>query len=118
VLVEFTLVAILVVIIALGVVQLAAALHVRNMATSAASEGARLAAAHDRGLAEGEARAHELLAASVGSIPAQIEASPTTVGGAEAVVVEIDVPVPVFGLWGIGSLHVQAHALKEVDRGT
>lgn len=117
-LVEFTLVAILVVIIALGVIQLAAALHVRNMAISAASEGARLAAANDRGLAEGEARARALLAASIGDGPARIDASATTVLGADAVRVEIDLPVPVFGLWGVGSLHVQAHALKEVDRGS
>ncbi|MFO7244653.1 MAG: TadE/TadG family type IV pilus assembly protein, partial [Actinomycetes bacterium] len=39
-LVEFVLVSILVVVIALGVIQLALALHVRNMAISAASEGA------------------------------------------------------------------------------
>jgi Flp pilus assembly protein TadG len=117
VLVEFVLVAILVVIIALGVVQLAIALHVRNMAISAASEGARLAAAYDQGLAQGEDRTRDLLASSIGDYPADVEASPAVVSGVEAVVVTIEAPVPIFGLWGIGSLRVQAHALKEVDRG-
>jgi Flp pilus assembly protein TadG len=118
VLVEFTLVAILVVIIALGVIQLAAALHVRNMAISAASEGARLAAAHDRGLAEGEARTRDLLESSIGDVSATVEASTSTVFGADAVLMEVELPVPVFGLWGVGSMHVRAHALKEVDRGS
>jgi Flp pilus assembly protein TadG len=117
VLVEFVLVAILVVIVALGVVQLATALHVRNMAISAASEGARLAAAYDQGLAQGEARTREVLVSSIGDYPADIQASLTTVNGAEAVVVEVQAPIPVFGLWGVGSLSVQAHALKEVHRG-
>lgn len=116
-LVEFVLVSILVVVIALGVIQLALALHVRNMAISAASEGARLAAAHDRSLPEGEARTRDLLEASVGGLPAKVDAATATVGGAEAVVVEVEVPVPVFGLWGVGAIHVQAHALKEVHRG-
>jgi Flp pilus assembly protein TadG len=117
VLVEFTLVAILVVIIALGVIQLAAALHVRNMAISAAAEGARLAAANDRGLADGEARTRELLTASIGHPGASVQASTASILGADAVLVEVDLPVPVFGLWGFGSIHVQAHALEEVNRG-
>lgn len=116
-LVEFVLIAILVAIIALGVIQLSVALHVRNMAISAASEGARLAAAHDRGLAEGEARAQDVLASSIGNVPATVTASETVVGGVPAVVVEIETPVPVFGLWGVGAIHVQAQALKEVSRG-
>lgn len=116
-LVEFVLVAILVAIIALGVIQLAIALHVRNMAISAAAEGARLAAAYDRGLAEGEARTRDLLEASIGNFPVTVEATEAMVGGAPAVVVEVEAPVPVFGMWGVGSIHVEAQALKEVHRG-
>lgn len=116
-LVEFVLIAILVVIIALGVIQLSVALHVRNMAISAASEGARLAAAHDRGLAEGEARAQDVLVSSIGNVPATVTAAETVVGGVPAVVVEIETSVPVLGLWGVGAIHVQAQALKEVSRG-
>jgi len=117
VLVEFVLVAILVVIIALGVVQLSLALHVRNVVISAASEGARLAAAQDRGLGEGEARTRELLSSALGDYPVVVTSSTTAIGGADAVVIEVLAPVPVFGLWGIGSIREEAHALEEVRRG-
>ncbi|MCB2413561.1 pilus assembly protein [Demequina sp. TTPB684] len=116
VVVEFVLVSILVITIAMGVIQLAVALHVRNMLVSAASEGARLAATNDRGLADGVERTESLLAESLGGYDASASAIDTVIDGAPATQVTITAPVPVFGLWGIGSMTVSARAFEEVDR--
>lgn len=116
-LVEFVLVSILVVIIALGLIQLALALHVRNMLASAASEGARVAAAYDSTLADGHARTRDVLSTSIGGYPAQIRVEATSLSGADLVEVRVWGPTPVFGLWGFGTIEVHAHAYVEVHRG-
>jgi Flp pilus assembly protein TadG len=116
VLVEFVLVSILVVIIALGIVQLSVALHVRNMLTSAASEGARFAAAYDRDVPQGVARTHDLASSALGDYPFEVEGVVTSIDGAPAIQITVNAPVPVFGLWGVGNIEVDAHALKEVSR--
>jgi len=115
--VEFTLVSILVVIVVAAVIQIALALHVRNTLISCASEGARLAAAEDRSLGEGEARAESLASDSLGGYPVDVHASVTIVEGAPAVVVTMTAPVPVVGLWGFGTMRVEARAFEEVNRG-
>lgn len=117
VLVEYLLIAILVVIIALGVVQLALALHVRNMLVSAASEGARFAAAQDRELAEGRVRTELLIRESLGDYPARVDATSVVLDGVDMVVMRVEAPLPVFGLWGMRNVAVDAHALEEVHRG-
>lgn len=117
VLVEFVLVSILVVIIALGIVQLSVALHVRNMLTSAASEGARFAAAHDRETSHGVERTEQLIQAALGDYPASVEGGVTVVAGVPANRITVSAPVPLFGLWGVGNIEVDAHALEEVSRG-
>lgn len=115
--VEFVLVSILVVALALGVIQLALTLHVRNMMVSAASEGARLAATHDRGLQDGVDRTNWLLGESLGGMSPEVTAEDITIDGAPAVHVAVTAPVPLVGLWGAGSLEVSARAFKEGDRG-
>ncbi len=115
--VEFTLVSILVVMVVVGVIQLAVTLHVRNTLIACAAEGARLAAAEDRTLADGEERAESLAHASLGGYPAEARASVVTIDGALTIVVTMTAPVPVVGLWGVGSMSVDARALEEVDRG-
>ncbi len=115
--VEFTLVSILLVLIVAGVIQLALTLHVRNTLIACAEEGARLAAAEDRTLVDGEERAESLAQASLGGYPAEAHASFVTVDGAVTVSVTITAPVPVVGLWGVGSMSVDAHAMEEVNRG-
>lgn len=117
VLVEFVLVATLVVIVALGIVQLAVALHVRNMLTSAASEGARFAAAYDRDTADGVQRTEDLVRASLGDYPASVEGGMTVIDGVPAHRITVSAPIPLFGLWGVGNIEVDAHALDEVHRG-
>jgi hypothetical protein len=66
-LVEFALVLPLILTLSLGLVQVVLYAHARDVLTSAAQEGARLAAEDGRGLDEGFARARALIAAGVGS---------------------------------------------------
>jgi Flp pilus assembly protein TadG len=117
VVVEFVLVSILVITIAMGVIQLAVALHVRNMLISAASEGARLAATNDRGLDDGANRTRSLLSEALGGYDVSVAAADTVIGGAPAAQITVTAPVPVFGLWGVGSISVAGRAFEEVDRG-
>jgi Flp pilus assembly protein TadG len=115
--VEFTLVSVLVVFIVAGVLQLALTLHVRNTMISCAAAGARVAAAEDRSLVDGERRTEELIEAALEGYVVEVTATETSVDGAPAVEVSVTAPVPVVGLWGFGTMRVEARALVEVDRG-
>ena len=115
--VEFTLVSALLVVLVTGVLQLALTLHVRNTMISCAAEGARVAAAEDRSLADGERRSEEMLRAALGEFAVDLTATRGAVDGAPVVVVAARAPVPVLGLWGFGSMSVSVRALEEVDRG-
>src|SRR3984893_7123086 len=66
-LVESALVLPLMLTLALGVLQVVLYVHARDVLSSAAQEGARLAAEDGRGLDEGYARARALIAAGLGS---------------------------------------------------
>jgi Flp pilus assembly protein TadG len=115
-LVEFVLVSVLVVFIAVGVVQLALTLHVRNILISGASEGAHFAALADRSLAEGQARATSVVHGALPGYEIDVTARTTEIAGAPGVAVEIAAPVPVIGLWGAGAINVEGRAYREVDR--
>ena len=117
VLVEFVLVSILVIAIAMGVIQLAVTLHVRNMLISSASEGARRAATNDRVLDDGVGRTTSLVTQALGGYAVDVGASDILIDGVPAVRVTASAPVPVLGLWGFGTMSVSARAFKEVDRG-
>ncbi len=116
-LVEFVLVSALVIALAMGVIQLALTLHVRNMMVSAASEGARLAATNDRGTQDGVDRTRWLLSESLGGIETSVTAEDTTIESAPAVEVTVSAPVPLLGLWGAGTMTVSARAFEEAARG-
>lgn len=116
VVVEFVLVSVLVVVLATAVLQLALTLHVRNTLTSCAAEGAHLAAHNDREVAEGVQRTDDLIAASLGGYDHETSARMVSEGGDQVVEVTVSAPVPVLGLWGLGSMTVRAHAVEEVDR--
>jgi hypothetical protein len=107
----------LVVLIALAVVQLALALHVRNTLMASAAEGARHAAAADRSLEEGAARAALLISSSLGGYAAAVEADELVAGGLTLVEVRATSPVPLIGLWGPGQMSVAARAIEETSRG-
>jgi Flp pilus assembly protein TadG len=113
--VDFTLVSVLVLVLFLGVVQVALAVHVRSTIIDCAAEGARVAGRADRGPADGVARTQDLIAASLSSRYAQdVVARQTTMDGLPVVEVTVSAPLPVVGLLGpSGVVTVQGHALEE-----
>lgn len=113
--VEFVFVGALLTILALAVLQLALALHVRNTLQDAASEGARWGALIDSSLEEGKFRTKQLITTAVGEQYARnISAQQTTWRGAPAVEVTVKAPLPLMGLLGPSHvLEVSGHAAKE-----
>lgn len=113
--VEFVLVGSLLVILALGVVQLALALHVRNTLTDAAAEGARYASLADASAAAGAERTLELAAAALGTgYPVESRGEETSELGYPAVRVIVTAPLPVIGLVGpAATLVLDGHAARE-----
>lgn len=104
-------VAALSIMLILGVVQLALALHVRNTLIDAAAEGARYAALADTSLDDGARRTAELIHAALGSDYADsIQAS---VDGNLARV-DVSARIPLFGFFGFArTLTVSGHAVRE-----
>ncbi|HKH09061.1 MAG TPA: TadE/TadG family type IV pilus assembly protein [Agromyces sp.] len=112
---EFTLVGILLTVLALAVVQLALALHVRNTVLDAAAEGARYAALAGSNDGEGIARTRDLIGAAISSDYARdISASRSTVAGVPVVAMTVRATLPVVGLLGFErALEVTGHAAVE-----
>lgn len=113
--VEFVLVGSLLVLLALGVVQLALALHVRNTLTDAAAEGARYASLADASADAGAERTRELAAEALGrGYPVEAQGEETSELGYPAVRVIVRAPLPVLGLVGpAGTLVLDGHAARE-----
>jgi Flp pilus assembly protein TadG len=112
---EFTLVSILLTVLALAVVQLGLALHVRNTVLDAAAEGARIAALAGTGEQDGVARTRDLIGAAISSDFADdVIASRTSIGGIPVVAITVRTTVPVIGLLGPErALEVTGHAAVE-----
>lgn len=112
---EFVMVSALLVALALGVLQVGIALHVRNTVVDAAAEGARFGALADRTPAEGAERASQLITMAIGpSYADDVTASTTTFLGHASVVVRVRTPLPVLALWGPEAvLEVEGHAAIE-----
>lgn len=112
---EFTLVGVLLTVLALAVVQLALALHVRNTVLDAAAEGARYAALAGSSLGDGIERTRDLIGAAISSEYADdVTASRTSIGGVPAVEVTVRATLPVVGLLGLQrGLEVAGHAAIE-----
>lgn len=99
--VEFTLVSVLLTALALGVLQLAFALHIRNTVIDAAAEGARFAALADNSLADGADRTRQLITAALGpSYADEVRAQYGSYAGHESTEVRVWTPLPVAGLFG------------------
>ena len=111
--VEFVLVGTLVVLIGLAVIQLVLALHVRNTLTSSAFEGARYAAQADQNLDDGQQRSLDMTRAALGGIDVVSTVSSERHDGLDVVVVTLEAPVPLVGLWGPGTMTVAARAFAE-----
>jgi hypothetical protein len=112
--VDFALVAPLLVVLAIAVVQVALALHVRVTLIAAAAEGARAASLAGADPVAGVARARTLLHDNVaGSVVREVTAHRSRVDGLPVMVVRIDATVPLLGLLGPEGLTVEGHALQE-----
>ncbi len=112
---EFTLVGVLLTVLALAVVQLALALHVRNTLLDAAAEGARYAALAGSSSADGIARTKDLIAAAVSAEYSQdVTIASTSIAGVPALEVTVRATLPVIGLLGLErGLEVSGHAAIE-----
>ncbi|WP_279432500.1 TadE/TadG family type IV pilus assembly protein [Labedella endophytica] len=113
--VENLLVTILLTTLALAVVQLALALHVRTTVSDAASEGARFGALAGRGPDDAVSRTRALIDAAIGDgYATSIEAEYTDYRGHAAMTVTVDGVLPVIGLLGVGEgLHADGRAAVE-----
>ena len=112
---EFTLVGVLLTVLALAVVQLALALHVRNTLLDAAAEGARYAALAGSSPADGIGRTKDLIAAAISADYAQdVTTASTSIAGVPALEVTVRATLPVIGLLGLErGLEVSGHAAIE-----
>ena len=112
---EFVMVGALLTVLALSVLQLGLALHVRNTVLDAAAEGARFGALADNTLADGAARTRDLITAAIGAGYANdVTATAGSYLEHPAVSVTVRTPLPLIGLVGIdGGLEVTGHAAKE-----
>jgi hypothetical protein len=106
----------LVVLLGLGVFQLALVLYVRNALVADASEGARLGARAGASLDEGAARTRDLITRDLSGSYAQgvSVARSTTSAGVQVVEVTVSTPAPVIGLVGpTGVMTVTGRAFQE-----
>ncbi len=113
--VEFVLVGTLLTLLALSVVQIALAAHVRSTLIDAAAEGARQAALADSSLAAGVERSRDLITTALGPGYARaIEATTSEGEGYPIVVVTVRAPLPLLGLAGLDEgLEVSGRAAIE-----
>lgn len=117
--VEFSLVSVLLLTLLLAIAQVAIYLHVRNVATASAAEGARHAANADVDPDEGAARARDVLARGLGGDTADrfdctgsVEEGP---GGVRLSAVRCTGALPVFfaPFGGFLPVDVTGHAVEE-----
>jgi Flp pilus assembly protein TadG len=113
--VDFVLVATILVPFFLGILQVGLFLYVRNTVTAAASEGAHYAAVLDRTPTDGEARTRELISGVVtDGLVDSVSAEQIDLDGQPGIEVTVDAHMPPLGLWGPGiSFTVEGHAVKE-----
>ncbi len=112
--VEFALVAPLVLLLCLAIVQIALAVHVRATLTSAAAEGARAAALAGADPVAGVRRTESLLADTLsGDVVRDVGARADRVGTLAVMVVRIEAVLPLVGLLGPDTLTVEGRAVQE-----
>jgi len=112
--VEFALVAPLLLLVALAVLQLSLALHVRSVLIGAATEGARLAAMAGGDPAAGEQRTERILAESIaGTTLRQTVVRVDRSGPIPVAAVDVTVDLPLIGLLGPTPMTVTGRAVLE-----
>lgn len=113
-LVEFVLVAPLIMLCFAAVAQVILFAHVKATLVSAAAEGARAGANAGASTMQAVRRTRTALASSAVAGSAQsISAARTTAGGNKTIEVRIKARVPLFGLLGPASMEVIGHAIRE-----
>lgn len=114
--VDFVLVMLVVIPLVLGIMQVALVMHVRNVTTAAAAEGARTQAALDAAPGAGEERTRSQIDTGIGGhFVRAVSVSPATVAGVPGVEVTVVSEVPALGLLGPGmTVEVTGHAVREV----
>lgn len=112
---EFVMVSALIMVLALGVFQLAFALHVRVTLIDCAGEGARAAAALGADTKTGVDRTRALIESAVNPSYAQnIKASVIEKEGLELVEISVEAPLPLLGYFGPDTtLSIKGHAIVE-----
>ncbi|GAA1485800.1 TadE family protein [Brachybacterium fresconis] len=110
--VEFPMVAALIVLIALGVVQAALIVHTRNTLIDAAVQGAHHASLVGASPEDGAERAERLISDRFGD---SFQADATAAEGADGTIeVEVSATLPLVGLFGpAGTLTVEGRAIDE-----
>ena len=100
----------------LGIMQVALVMHVRNVTTAAAAEGARAQAVLDAAAGTGEERTRTQIAAGIGErFVRTVTVTPTIVAGSPGVEVTVVSEVPALGLLGPGmTVEVTGHAVSEI----
>lgn len=112
--VEFVVVVPMLMLLLLAVTQVALALHVRSTVTSAAAEGARVAAASGANEVVAQRRIAAALAGSLAEgVVDSVTVRRVTRGGIATVEVEVRATLPVLGMLGPTSMVVQGHAMSE-----
>ena len=112
--VEFALIAPLLLLVALAVIQLILAVHVRSVLVSAAREGARIAALSGSQLETGELRTREILEGNMAGAAVQgITARRESLDDMEVVEVNIEAELPLLGLYGPTTMTMSGHAFVE-----
>jgi hypothetical protein len=112
--VEFVLVAPLLLLLLVALLQFALVLHVRATLTSAAAEGARAASLAGADAEAGVRRTALLLEDTVANgVVRDIRAGASVVGPIDVMVVRIDAHLPLVGLLGPAALSVEGRALIE-----
>lgn len=107
--VEFALSLPVLLLVLVGVVQFALVHHAQNVTTTAAQEGARLAAVEGGGAATGEARAREVLRSGLGRTAESFEVTASDTG--ETVVVDAVGNYPLIFPWlGSRTISIDASA--------
>lgn len=112
---EFVLTSTIAVFTVLAILQLAFALHVRNVLTASAVEGARHGAREGALPSAGSQRARELAGAGwSGAGVARVDQTTELAGCREVVVVEVTADLPLLGPWGpVDALSVRGRAMTE-----
>lgn len=113
---DFALVAVVLVPLFFGVLQLAMIWHVKSTLTAAASSGAHYGAGYRHSPAQGAARTRAIVTDTFGAdFRDQVTAHATRIAGQPAVEVDVTARVPVLVLWGPTiRVSVSGHAITEV----